>query len=190
MSNRYFDLEQDLYIPGRWYPGEPTDLRGQEIDDVWKFSEGHPVELQEPLRIPLYRSGRAVDFSTTAVGATPIIHPRVASVFEGLARDDVQLFPVEVEGQTEPYFILNVARLVKCIDDKACAYVDYFTPEDGQPEKVGTYHNVRDLRIDKSLVGDVKVFRTWGWPIALIVPEHIKDALERTGATGMKFTEV
>ncbi len=190
MPERYFDLDQNLYVPGRWYPDEPTDLHGQEIDDIWQFAEGHPVEVRESLRIPLYRPGRPVDFAITAVGATPIIHPKVASVFTELAPDDVQLFPVEVEGQPEPYFILNVTRLVKCIDDNACEYVDYFKPEDGQPEKTGTYHNVRELRIDKSQVGSVKVFRTWGWPIALIVPEHIKEALERTGATGMKFYEV
>lgn len=190
MSERYFDLEQDLYVPGRWYPSEPQDIRGQEIEDVWQFSEGHPLELRGPLRIPLYRPGRSVDFATTAVGSTPIVHKRVASVFSELAPDDVQLFPVEVEGQPEPYFILNVTRLVKCIDDKSCEYVDYFQPEDGQPDKVGTYHNVRGLRIDTSKVGNLKVFRLWGWPMPVIVSEDLKTALERTGATGMKFTEV
>ncbi|MFP2904049.1 imm11 family protein [Pyxidicoccus sp. 3LFB2] len=111
-------------------------------------------------------------------------------MFAELAPDDVQLFPVEVEGQPEPYFILNATRLVKCIDDSACEEAKYFKPEDGQPEKTGTYRSVMGLRIDKSLVGNVKVFRTWGWPLALIVSEPIKEALERTGATGMKFTEV
>ncbi len=46
------------------------------------------------------------------------------------------------------------------------------------------------MRIDPSKVGDAKVFRTWGWSIALVVSEDIKDALERTGATGLQFTEV
>jgi hypothetical protein len=46
------------------------------------------------------------------------------------------------------------------------------------------------MRIDPSMVGDAKVFRTWGWHIALIVSEEIKDALERIGATGVKFKEV
>jgi hypothetical protein len=34
------------------------------------------------------------------------------------------------------------------------------------------------------------VFRTWGWAIALIVREEIRDALERMGATGTEFEEV
>jgi hypothetical protein len=39
-------------------------------------------------------------------------------------------------------------------------------------------------------VGDAKVFRPWGWSIALIVREEIKDALDRMGATGTRFKEV
>jgi hypothetical protein len=34
------------------------------------------------------------------------------------------------------------------------------------------------------------VFRTWGWDLALIVSEDLKQALERQGVTGVKFTEV
>ena len=63
-------------------------------------------------------------------------------------------------------------------------------PEDGRPEKTGKYRAVAGMRIDPSKVGDAKIFRTWGWDIALIVSEEIKEALERIGATGMRFKEV
>jgi hypothetical protein len=46
------------------------------------------------------------------------------------------------------------------------------------------------LRIDKSKVGNAKVFRPEGWPTALIVAEEIKDALEAMGATGTRCQEV
>nr|WP_317987913.1 suppressor of fused domain protein [Hyalangium gracile] len=46
------------------------------------------------------------------------------------------------------------------------------------------------MRIDPSKVGDAKIFRTWGWTVALIVSEDIKQALERAGVTGVKFKEV
>ncbi|HZI10464.1 MAG TPA: DUF1629 domain-containing protein [Myxococcus sp.] len=190
MAERYFELEQNLYIPGLWYLDEPTDLNGQEVDDIWQFAAGRVVDIREPLRVPLYRPGNPLDFSTTCAGVTPIVHPKLASVFSELAPGDVQLSPVQVEGQPEPYFLVNAMRLVKCIDDSACKRVLYWTPEDGRPEKTGTYRNVVGLRIDKSKVGGAKVFRTWGWSIALIVSEDLKEALERTGATGMKFTEV
>jgi hypothetical protein len=46
------------------------------------------------------------------------------------------------------------------------------------------------MRIDPTLVAGAKVFRPWGWRVALIVAEDVKDALERTGATGLDFREV
>ena len=70
--------------------------------------------------------------------------------------------------------------------------MERWVPEDenDQPELAGQYRNVVGMRIDKSRVGDAKVFRPWGWPVVLVVSEDIKDALERTGATGLRFTEV
>jgi hypothetical protein len=46
------------------------------------------------------------------------------------------------------------------------------------------------MRIDKTKVGNSKVFRPEGWSTALIVSEEIKNALERMGATGTRFQEV
>jgi hypothetical protein len=63
-------------------------------------------------------------------------------------------------------------------------------PEHGQPEKVGQYRDLWDMRIDASRVGDAHVVRTWGWDQALIISEELKRALERAGTTGVKFIEV
>ncbi|GMU01423.1 hypothetical protein KH5H1_55430 [Corallococcus caeni] len=63
-------------------------------------------------------------------------------------------------------------------------------PQDGRPDRVGQYRDVDGMRIDPTQVGDARVFRTWGWSIALIVSEDIKLALERIRATGIRFTEV
>jgi hypothetical protein len=46
------------------------------------------------------------------------------------------------------------------------------------------------MRIDASKVGGVKVFRTWGWSVALVISEEIKAGLERMGATGTAFKEL
>ncbi|WP_395847663.1 imm11 family protein [Cystobacter fuscus] len=134
-------------------------------------------------------AGQPLDFSQAAFGI-PIVHVRVESVFIELAKNDVQFFPVEIEGCSDQYRILNVTRVVKCIDDHASEEVRYWKPEDGRPEKTGQYRAVYGLRIAPSKVDDAKVFRTWGWTVALIVSEQLKDALESVGATGTKFKEV
>ncbi|RYZ17278.1 MAG: hypothetical protein EOO70_02405, partial [Myxococcaceae bacterium] len=102
----------------------------------------------------------------------------------------VQLFPAEVEGQAEPYWLMNVVRTVRCIDDKASAEVQFYTPEDGRPDRVGEYRSVIGLRIDTSKVGDARVFRLWGWHPPIIVDEEIKSALERVGIVGGEFDPV
>ncbi|WP_375755883.1 imm11 family protein [Corallococcus exercitus] len=190
MMMRYFELLDDMDIQDRWLPGEATNSQGQEIDDIWQFADGCPVQLKEHLQIPISHPGALLDYATTSVGGTPVVHRRVANIFSELAPNDVQVIPVEVEGQTEPYFILVATRNIRCIDDERSGEVQLWHPEDGQPDKVGMYRAVSRMRIDPAKVGDAKVFRPWGWTVALIVSEDIKDAVERAGVTGMRFEEV
>lgn len=189
MKRHFYDVELDVYVPGRWYLAEPTDLSGQEIPDVWIFDGGRPVDDPGPLRVPIDYPGRPLDYTTAGVSG-PVLSARAASVLRELAPRDVQLFPVEVEGETEPYFLLNVVKTVRCIDDVASGEVRRYTPEDNRPDRVGEYRAVHSLRIDPSKVGDERVFRPWGWHPALIVDAGIKEALERTGFVGPLFDPV
>lgn len=185
---RYFRLSDDVYLPGRWELGRLSDQRGEE---VWPalLMRGEPAHIEGRIKTPVEIAGKPLDFSHAAMGI-PVVHVRTASVFKELAAEDVQFFPVDIEGYPEQYLILNVTRVVKCIDDQASEEVRYWKPEDGRPEKTGQYRAVSGMRIDPTKVGDAKVFRTWGWTVALIVSEDIKEALEHAGITGVKFKEV
>jgi len=189
MPKRYFELTDDMTITGRWLLGTPTDVQGQEVDDPWMFFRGQRLPDLGRLKLPVDVPGTALDFSRAAFAA-PVVHARVASIFLELAPDEVQTLPVEIEGQPEPFFILVATKLVHCIDERASRHVRRWTPEDGRPEKLGTYRDVRGMRIEPLQVGEAKVFRPQGWAIVLIVREDIKDALERMGVTGTKFKEV
>jgi hypothetical protein len=118
------------------------------------------------------------------------VHGRVAQLFERMDVQDVQFLPAQVEGHAGPYFILNTLRVIRCIDDARCEEVRYWKPENGQPEKVGEYRVVAGMRIDPTRVGDARIFRPWGWPVALIVSEDLKQAMEQEGITGTQFIEV
>ncbi|WP_342747659.1 imm11 family protein [Melittangium boletus] len=148
-----------------------------------------PALVEGRLRVPVDQPGEPLDFSLADMGAVPVVSEKVATLLVQMAPNDVQLFPVDVD-TPGPYFVVNVIRLVKCIDDQASEEVRYWMPEHGRPDRVGTYSSVSGMRIDPKTVGDAKVFRTWGWHIALIIAEDIKDALERAGITGARFTEV
>ncbi len=189
MNKRFFNLRLDVYVPGRWYLSDPTGPDGRIVDDIWAFTRGRRIEEPGPLRIPLYRPGKPLDFTTAGAGMAPIFNARAADVFREMAPQDVQLFPVDVEEQADSYSLLVVARTVRCIHDEACEEARYFTPEDGRPERVGEYQVVSGLRIDKSKVGDARVFKTWGWRPALIVDGQIKSALDQAGIVGGYFEE-
>jgi hypothetical protein len=185
---RYYKLSDDVAVPGRWELGKLCDARG---DEIWPalLMRGEPAQIEGLIRVPVKLAGQPLDFSHAAFGI-PVVHIRIASVLMELAGDDVQFLPVNIEGSSEQYRILNVTRVVKCIDDQASEEVRYWKPEDGRPEKIGQYRAVYGLRIAPSEVGGARVFRTSGWTVALIVSEEIKAALERVGATGTKFKEV
>ncbi|MBN1208566.1 MAG: hypothetical protein JXB05_27145 [Myxococcaceae bacterium] len=179
MSQRFFDLADDVYLPQRWHLDTPID---------WDFTRGTPVEVEGRLKIPVEIAGRPLDFSWAGL-SVPVVHVKVASMLSELAPGDVQLIPADIEGQPDQYLVLVATRLIRCIDEKASRIL-LWTHEDGVPHKVGKYRDVRDMRIDKAKVGDAQVFRPEGWSGTLIVSEQLKDALERMGATGTRFEEV
>ncbi len=197
---RYYKLYDNVYIPGRWHLRMPLfadgeDERGREEDDerelfdIWRFKQGRVLQIDEPIRLSMKPAGLALEFSH-ALGI-PVVHRRVVSLFERLGlQKEVQFIPVDVEGQTQPWFILNALRVIRCIDDARCEEVLYWLPEDNRPDKEGQYRNVAGLKVDPEKIGDAHIFRPWGWKVVLIVSEHVKSALEAEGITGIKFLEV
>jgi hypothetical protein len=187
MPKRFFELSDDVNVPHRWHLAMPRDSLGRKVDDG-QFRLGTPVHLEERLTIPVEIAGKPLDFTEAGI-SIPVVHVRVASMLAERASDAVQLIPVDVEGEPEQYLILVATRLIRCIDEKA-SRIRLWTHEEGVPEMVGRYLSVRDMRIDKTQVGDAKVFRPEGWSSSLIVAEEIKESLERMGATGTYFEEV
>jgi hypothetical protein len=184
---KYYELEDNLYHPGRWHLRNPVDEHGQLINS-WQFFEGRRLDLQETTRFPVKPDGVELDFCLAGV-SVPVVNSRVVQVFELLGIQEVQFLPVQVEKHVGPYFILNALRILRSIDEPRCAEVQYWEPKHGQPEKVGEYRYVRGMRIDPTKVEGARIFRPWGWTLTLVVSEDLKEALEREGLTGTKFTE-
>ncbi|MCE9668712.1 hypothetical protein LY474_12885 [Myxococcus stipitatus] len=188
MNRRFFELHDDVQVPGRWHLDTPADNKGRAVRAPDRFRQGAPVQVKGRLKIPIEEPGRPLDFTEAGL-RIPVVHVKVATLFTELAPGDVQLIPADIEGYPDQYLVLVATRLIRCIDEKA-SRIQLWTHEDGVPEKVGQYASVRDLRIDKTKVGNAKVLRPEGWTGAFIVSEELKTALERMKATGVKFTEV
>jgi hypothetical protein len=165
-----------------------VDEHGQKINP-WQFTEGRGIESQGLIRFPVRPDGVELDFSWAAF-SIPVVSSRFVQVFERLGIQEVQWLPIQVEHHPGPWFILNTLRVIRCIDEARCEEVRHWKPEHGEPEKVGQYRSVAGLRIDPTQVEGARLFRPWGWRVALLVSEDVKDALEREHITGTRFTEV
>ncbi|MCP3100591.1 hypothetical protein LZ198_17105 [Myxococcus sp. K15C18031901] len=191
MSNhsRYFRLDEEV-LSENWYLGTPVDSQGRELENMREFTSGQRVQSYRRMTVPIDETGRRREFNMAGAGRTVVVNVRVATLFAELAPDDVQLLPVAVQGSPDEYQILVATKLIRCIDDAATEEVLYWKPEDERPDKLGEYRSVYGMRIDPTKVGRAKVFRTWGWDIALIVSDDIKRALEDAHVTGTRFEEV
>jgi len=185
---KYYDLRDDRESHSRWHLGRPLDAQGQPINP-WQFFKSRPLELGTVPQFPLDVPGEPLDFCWAAF-SIPIVHERFVRLFQHMNVPDVQFIPAQIEAHPGSYFILNTLHAIRCIDDARCEEVEYWQPEDQQPEKIGQYRVVFGLRIDPEKVGDTRIFRTWGWSIALIVSEDLKRAIEEAGLTGVRFVEV
>jgi hypothetical protein len=187
MVQRFFKLSDDRYVPQRWHLDTPLDGRGRKVFD-WDFKRGTPVHVEGRLKIPIEIAGVPLDYTWAGL-SIPVVHAKVASMLAKREAGDVQLLPADIEGCPEPYFVLVATRLIRCIDEQA-SRVLLWTEKDGEPDRVGQYRDVRDMRIDKTKVGNAQVFRPEGWEVVLVVSGEIKDAMEALGATGTRFQEV
>jgi len=192
LEQRYFDLDDNLYVKGRWHLVDPTDQSGADVSVA--FWQGKLARIATPVRLQhsdAVERGNPLDYTVISGDRIPVVSVRVAEIFERLAPDDVAFVPAMVDGFPEQYFVVNVLTVRRCIDEAACDEFEKFTEEDRAifPEKVGRYRLVWGLKIDKSKVQDAKVFWTWGWS-ALIVNEEIKNAFKVARVRGAKFVEV
>ncbi|NOJ51125.1 hypothetical protein HK404_00770 [Myxococcus xanthus] len=124
------------------------------------------------------------------VERTPIVSEALANVFRTLAPDDVQLFPVSIEGEPERYFVVNAIRVVDAIDEARCREVHHYDEDEPSPDYPGEYNWIYGLRIDPSKTEGAHVFRLKKFKIAFIVSEDIKNELERVGNLGVSFERV
>jgi len=192
VAERYFQINDDVNIKGRWHVAHPVDVNGADLRGVFRM--GASASGIGSVRLSHSRfaePGKPVDYVEISGEIVPVVHIRVAEILQHLAPADVELIPATVDGFPGQYCIVNVVTERRCIDEAASGYIKKYTEEDRDvfPDKVGRYFRVSGLKIDKTRVQGAKVFRTWGWG-ALIVAEEIKNAFEAARVTGAKFVEV
>jgi hypothetical protein len=183
---RYFELDDDVHVPGRWHIGDVS----ASSDPVPDLLSTHRLPADIMLSAPVDHRGRALEFCLTSFGV-PVAKRTLADVIKTAAGTDVQVVPIIIFGQpVDRFAIPHCLRTVECLDETRTEFMKW-TSEDHRPELAGQYRMVVNLAIDpKKVPADVHFFRVWGWEVALIVSQAVKEVMERTGCLGARFDAV
>jgi len=171
----------------QWLLKTPIRDSGEAFDEPWLFTDGRALPEPGPIKARISHPGKTRAFVFAGVEETPIGSEALANVFRTLAPDDVQLFPVRVDGELERYFVVNAIKVVDAIDEPRCREVQHYDEEAPPPEYEGEYRWIYGLRIDPAKTEGAQVFRLKKFKTAFIVSEEVKNALERVGNLGVSF---
>ncbi|MBZ4330312.1 hypothetical protein K8556_05770 [Corallococcus sp. AS-1-12] len=174
----------------QWLLATPTRDSGQAFDEPWMFTDGRVLPDSGLARSWVTHPGVRRTFVFAGVEETPIVSEAVANVFRALAPGDVQLFPMSIEGEADPFFVVNATKVVDAIDEARCREVHHYDEGTHPPEFEGEYNWIYGLRIDPAKTEGAQVFRLKKLKVAFIVSEDVKNALEAVGNLGVSFERV
>ncbi|WP_368670808.1 imm11 family protein [Myxococcus sp. AM010] len=172
----------------QWLLETPIRDSGEAFDEPWMFADGRVPPDSGPIKAQISHPGKKRAFVFAGVEGTPIVSEALANVFRTLAPDDVQLFPVSIERESEQYFVVNAIKVVDAIDEARCREVHHY--DEPSPDYPGEYNWIYGLRIDPSKTEGAHVFRLKKFKTAFIVSEEVKDTHERVGNLGVSFERV
>ncbi|QSQ12155.1 imm11 family protein [Myxococcus landrumensis] len=174
----------------QWYLSTPVPASGGAFEEPWMFGEGQSLPVPGATKVRVRSPGPKRAFVFAGVERTPIVSEAVANVFMSRAPDDVQLFPLSVEAESELYFIVNAVKAPDCIDEARCREIQRYAEDDPFPEYAGQFRWIQGLRIDPEKTEGANVLRPLKFKTAFIVSEVVKTALEAVGNLGVSFERV
>ena len=188
MADEFFEMLDDMKLQNVRLFGDLLTPDGAEVLR-WDCSYGRYVNWAGQLTAKVIKEGRPLDLSSNTC-RTWIASAKTKQVIDRFAPESVQYFPVEVKGDSEPYFVTNILRRIACLDEKL-SYVER-TPVDDKkrPDLAGKVSMILDLHILSGRAEGEHLFRLDESAIHVIVSRQLKEALEQAGIAGVKFESV
>lgn len=117
----------------------------------------------------------------------PILSPRAMTVLKEAGVDNLEAYPIQIKhpkmkSPEKSYQIINVVGLVACVDKDHAAIKTYTS----DPSRIFTLRQYQLL--ENKIPKNLKVFRLEEFSGHLLVDPSVKDAWEKAGLTGAKFT--
>ena len=169
----------------RWHLDEPTSPDGAK-PFTWAFTRCQPFESQVPLRISVDEEGTIVDF-TLAAFDIPVLSRRAVEVLSPSLSEFCEFIPVEVEGQSDGFCILNVLRAEDCVDESASELL-IWKSTDHRADKAGQYRQITKLVLKRNLRVS-PIFRLAKFQNKLLVSDVVADLFRRHELSGVILEE-
>ena len=114
-----------------------------------------------------------------------LVSSRLRGVLEECGVDSIQYFPVDLrlsDGAipSDKYFIANIIGRVSCIDFARSDIV----VNDGPPLIIDT---IDRLVLKEDIIHGLDIFRLGELFVAIVLSSRVKDAIERSGVSGIEF---
>ena len=168
-----------------WYLRRLHDTDGRRITHEL-FREGKVLPYDR-VRVEVQYDGEPLDFTLLEM-SIPIVTRAVGDLLRDICGNDAQFIPAEVDGHPEEYEVVNVLKVLNCIDEAKSRFTRW-TEANKRPDKVGQYKMMVKSVVDPRRVGDANLFRPGGWTVLLVVSQAVKEALAAKHVTGVKFVE-
>jgi len=141
---KYYRLLDNVEAEDRWHLGFPKDANGKEINpEHFRFVDR--VECCPPLEIPVVHPGEPLDFTFAALDM-PIVSKRVIQVLEQFAPKDFETIDASVEQVYHTYVVLNLNKMIKCLDETRSEFTLWPKDTKTRPDKVGLYNQITKIR--------------------------------------------
>jgi hypothetical protein len=182
---RFFRMFVDLTVQGTGFSAL-CSAAGDPLPPgvLWT---GLPYTGDLPLRTRVTRLGARVD--GTMLPAMPIVTAPLAATLQAVVGTDAELIDVAVDGAPELRFGINVLRLCDCVDEDR-SLIQRAPPDADVDVAPGAYYMLSRIHVRADAVPGYRIFRLSRWPVAIVVSEHVRDAVVRSGASGLAFSQV
>lgn len=180
---KYFKLNDDVNVPGRWYLGEVYEV------DNWQLLSSLPPQ-HSGYSLELVRDGSEMDFTFSEIYGLPIVSRRAKDVLDDI--DGLAFIPVEVKGKkcSSSYFVLVIEKTIECVDEVRSEFEMFEKDDPVRPDLAGSFSGFFCLKVDSNKIMGEDFFRIKRHEISVIVSQRVKNRLESIGATGMYFSDV
>ena len=153
------------------------------------FVSGHAYGGSEPVRVAS-ALGPALPDVLFGFQAMPIVATQLAEAIRRVAPHDVQLVRTVIGACDERFRIVNITRMLDCIDERA-SQVQIATVDDIRTGRAyGRYRADSRIRIRAKAAHGAQLFRLLHWPVAVIASHEVIALLEAARATGVRWEPV